>query len=122
MEHFPAPLSRRQSDALIETIEARLEAHRYGLWALEARASGELVGFTGLASPEFDAPVTPTIEIGWRLARAAWGNGCRRTTSEPARAVPICVGRLFVEAFSGLSALKSFNEGVRQGTPALDRR
>ena len=46
-----------------------------GLWALEERATGRFVGFTGLARPAFDAPFMPAVEIGWRLARGAWGNG-----------------------------------------------
>jgi ribosomal-protein-alanine N-acetyltransferase len=33
------------------------------------------VGFIGLAEPAFTAPFTPCVEIGWRLARAAWGLG-----------------------------------------------
>jgi ribosomal-protein-alanine N-acetyltransferase len=75
MEHFPERLSRRQSDDLIEAIEAGFEANGYGLWALELRSSGEFIGFTGLAKPAFDAHFTPAVEIGWRLARTAWGNG-----------------------------------------------
>jgi ribosomal-protein-alanine N-acetyltransferase len=75
MECFPAPLSRSQSDDLVEKIEAGFEAHGYGLWALELRSSGELIGFTGLASPELEAHFTPAVEIGWRLARSAWGHG-----------------------------------------------
>ena len=75
MEHFPNRLTRRQSDDLIETIEAGFESHGYGLWALELRATGELVGFTGLAKPTFEAHFTPAVEIGWRLDRSAWGKG-----------------------------------------------
>jgi ribosomal-protein-alanine N-acetyltransferase len=75
MEHFPERLSRRQSDDLIEKIEAGFEANGYGLWALELRATGELIGFTGLAKPSFEAHFTPAVEIGWRLARSAWGSG-----------------------------------------------
>jgi len=75
MEHFPQRLSREQSDELIERIEAHFEAHGYGLWALELRSSGEFIGFTGLAMTTFDAHFTPAVEIGWRLARSAWGEG-----------------------------------------------
>ena len=75
MEFFPAPLSREESDALVEAIEAGFERHGFGLWALEAREGGELLGFTGLAVPGFEAHFTPAIEIGWRLARPAWGHG-----------------------------------------------
>jgi len=75
MEHFPDRLDRRRSDDLIEKIEAHFEAHGYGLWALELRETGELVGFTGLAVTTFDAHFTPAVEVGWRLARPAWGKG-----------------------------------------------
>ena len=75
MEHFPAPLDRDASDALVAAIEAGFERHGFGLWALEPREGGELLGFTGLAVPAFEAHFTPAVEIGWRLARPAWGYG-----------------------------------------------
>lgn len=75
MEHFPATLDRSASDALIDSIEAGFERHGFGLWALEPREGGELLGFTGLAVPAFEAHFTPAVEIGWRLARPAWGYG-----------------------------------------------
>jgi RimJ/RimL family protein N-acetyltransferase len=75
MEHFPGVLTRAQSDALVERIEAGFEANGFGLWALELQATGEFVGFAGLAVPEFEAHFTPAVEVGWRLAHPAWGNG-----------------------------------------------
>ncbi|SEG82924.1 ribosomal-protein-alanine N-acetyltransferase [Thermomonospora echinospora] len=75
MEHFPAPLSRAESDALVDRIEAVLDAHGYGFWALEIAATGEFIGMTGLAPVLFDAPFTPAVEMAWRLAPAAWGHG-----------------------------------------------
>ena len=35
MEHLPAPLTRQQSDAFADRIEAHLEKFGYGLWAVE---------------------------------------------------------------------------------------
>ena len=75
MEHFPAPLTRPQSDELVERIEAGFERDGFGLWALEVTETGEFVGFAGLAAPTFEAHFTPAVEVGWRLARRAWGNG-----------------------------------------------
>jgi RimJ/RimL family protein N-acetyltransferase len=75
MEFFPAPLSREESDALITRIEAGFDRHGFGLWALEVRETGQLIGFTGLAPPEFEAHFTPAVEVGWRLAAPAWGRG-----------------------------------------------
>jgi RimJ/RimL family protein N-acetyltransferase len=75
MEYFPAVLTRRQSDDLIEKIEAGFEVHGFGLWALELKGGGEMIGFVGLAVPEFEAHFAPAVEVGWRLARSAWGHG-----------------------------------------------
>lgn len=75
MEHFPAPLSPQESNLLIRKIEAHFKQHGFGGWAAELRAKGEFIGFIGLAIPQFQAPFTPCVEIGWRLARAHWGKG-----------------------------------------------
>ena len=75
MEHFPAQLTRLESDAMIERVEAHFDERGFGLWALETAATGEFIGFAGLATPRFAAHFMPAVEIGWRLARAAWGNG-----------------------------------------------
>ncbi|MCF6474645.1 GNAT family N-acetyltransferase [Nonomuraea sp. MG754425] len=75
MEHFPAPLTREESDALVVRIEDQFDRRGYSLWALEVRESGEFIGFTGLVLQTFDAPFLPAVEIGWRLARSAWGHG-----------------------------------------------
>jgi len=83
MEHFPAPLTRGESDHLADRIEAQMQREGWGLWALEERARGAFLGFTGLARPGFEAPFMPAVEIGWRLARDAWGQGF---ASEAARA------------------------------------
>ncbi|WP_243713324.1 GNAT family N-acetyltransferase [Actinomadura sp. 6K520] len=75
MRHFPAPLTRAESDALIASFEARFEEDGFGFWALETAGAGEFVGFTGLSAVRFPAPFAPAVEIGWRLARSAWGHG-----------------------------------------------
>jgi ribosomal-protein-alanine N-acetyltransferase len=72
MEHFPAPLSREDSDAFVDRIEAHFDAHGLGLWALER--DGVFLGFTGLSWAE-GLPFSPALEVGWRLARHAWGQG-----------------------------------------------
>jgi RimJ/RimL family protein N-acetyltransferase len=75
MEYFPGLLSRQQSDSLIEAIESGFEQRGFGLWAIEVRATGAFIGFTGLSEPSFEAHFTPAVEVGWRLARDAWGKG-----------------------------------------------
>ncbi len=75
MKYFPATLSRSESDALVERIENHHRVHRFGLWAVEERSTGAFIGFIGLNVPTFEAHFTPTVEIGWRLAKAFWGQG-----------------------------------------------
>lgn len=75
MRHFPTALSPVESDELADQIATPIEQQGWGLWALEERASGRFLGYTGLKRPEFDAHFMPAVEIGWRLAREAWGQG-----------------------------------------------
>jgi ribosomal-protein-alanine N-acetyltransferase len=74
-EHFPACLTRAESDASAEKIRAAFDVNGYGLWAVEVPGGPPFIGFIGLAEPSFTAPFTPCVEIGWRLAQVAWGNG-----------------------------------------------
>ncbi|AMB60541.1 GNAT family acetyltransferase [Microterricola viridarii] len=79
MEHFPSTLDAAASDAMIERIEQGFERAGFGLWAVERRDTGEFIGFVGLSRPGFTAhftsPEHPAVEVGWRLAADAWGNG-----------------------------------------------
>jgi ribosomal-protein-alanine N-acetyltransferase len=75
MEHFPSHLTREASDAMADRITSFLREHGWGLWAVEVADTGEFVGFTGLSIPRFEAPFMPCVEVGWRLARSAWGHG-----------------------------------------------
>jgi RimJ/RimL family protein N-acetyltransferase len=45
--------------------------HGYGMWAVEERASGRLIGRVGFLNPHG----WPACELGWLLARDAWGRG-----------------------------------------------
>ena len=75
MEHFPTSLKRHQSDAMMDRCVEELQRDGYGLWAVEVRTSHEFIGFVGLTTPHWEAAFTPCTEIGWRLARSAWGHG-----------------------------------------------
>ena len=83
MEHFPATLSRDESDARVTRIEAHFAQHGFGLWAVEITGVAPFAGFIGLCHAPFEAHFTPCVEVGWRLAAEHWGRGY---ASEGARA------------------------------------
>jgi RimJ/RimL family protein N-acetyltransferase len=79
-----AVLGRGLSDELLTRFEAEWRERGFGLWAVEERsAPGQLLGFCGLTVPMFLPELLPTVEVGWRLARGAWGKGI---ATEAARA------------------------------------
>ena len=49
MAHFPAPMTRGESDGLIDRISSFLDEKGFGLWALEVLGTGQFIGFTGLS-------------------------------------------------------------------------
>jgi RimJ/RimL family protein N-acetyltransferase len=69
-------MTRAQSDELVDAIEAHWARHGFGLWCAAPRDDPDTcIGFVGLAIPSFLPAVLPAVEVGWRLARPAWGCG-----------------------------------------------
>jgi RimJ/RimL family protein N-acetyltransferase len=64
-------LTFEQASASVLKFQDNLDRFGFGFWALEVRASGEFIGFTGLDTVDGEMPFTG-IELGWRLARPAW--------------------------------------------------
>jgi RimJ/RimL family protein N-acetyltransferase len=75
MEFMLKRLTREESDAFADRIEACLVERGYGLWAVEIPGVAEFAGFTGLWPVRPEIPCAPAIEIGYRLAPVAWGKG-----------------------------------------------
>ncbi len=75
MAHLGAPLTREESDAMADRCERSIADRRWGIWATEIEATGEFIGVVGLHIPREDLPISPCIEILWRLAQAHWRKG-----------------------------------------------
>jgi RimJ/RimL family protein N-acetyltransferase len=75
MLHFPATLTRKESDALAGRIEWHFGHYGFGLWAVEIPSVTPFAGFIGLSVPSFEAHFTPCVEVGWRLMKRHWGMG-----------------------------------------------
>ena len=56
--------------------------HGYGMWAIEERASRRLIGRVGFLNPHG----WPACELGWLLARDAWGHGFALEAAQAAMA------------------------------------
>jgi RimJ/RimL family protein N-acetyltransferase len=72
---YPGTLSRKESDELVDRFQAHFEQRGFGYWALEIPSVTSFAGFVGLSVPRYEAPFTPCVEVGWRLARPYWGRG-----------------------------------------------
>ena len=114
MRFFPRPNTPDEVAALIARHGAKLAAGEPGLFAVERLDDGTLLGFAGLAEPSFDAPFTPCVEVGWRLARSAWGHGY---ATEAARAA-------LAHGFTtlGLDEVVSFTSAGHEKSRAVMRR
>lgn len=75
MEFFPACLSREESDSIASKFEAHQKEHGFCLFAAELKGRTPFIGFIGISNVPFDAPFTPAVEIGWRIARPFWNRG-----------------------------------------------
>ncbi len=102
MRYFPAHMTRAESDAFVDRIEGRFAVQGYGLWALEVAATGEFVGFTGLNPMPAGVPGSGGVEVGWRLARSAWGHGY--ATEAGRTALEVAFGRLGLDEVWSLTA------------------
>ncbi len=68
-------LSREQSDALIDRIEACFEECGFGWWCVEVVDGPSCVGFVGLLPVPAEVRPGGLVEIGWRIASSRWGRG-----------------------------------------------
>jgi RimJ/RimL family protein N-acetyltransferase len=71
MEFLPAG-TRADSDAAVERMIATQAEHGHCFWAVERKADGAFLGFCG---PMPAREPLNEVELGWRLAREAWGHG-----------------------------------------------
>jgi len=65
------PLTRAQCEEWLQVTEANYRTRGYGMFALEERSTGAVVGFCGLVHPGGQ----PDVEVKYALLRAHWGRG-----------------------------------------------
>lgn len=112
MEFFPSTITRAETEAMIARFESHHDAENFGILVVEHE--GRLAGFTGLNRTTFETPMGPHVEVGWRLARWAWGRGL---ATEAATAV-------LDDGFDrcGLEVIHSFTTERNERSRAVMRR
>jgi [ribosomal protein S5]-alanine N-acetyltransferase len=74
MHYGDGPQTAGWIDHWVERAMTMYLRQGYGPWAIERKAGGYVVGYCGLfCFPDIDG--RPEVEIGYRLARAHWGQG-----------------------------------------------
>lgn len=121
MRYFAAPLDRAASDAFMDRIEAHIDTHGFGFWAVERLNQPGMIGLCGLAVVPWAEEVWeghqgPAVEIGWRLLPAVQGQGYAREAAEIALAHgfgPLGLDRVF--AFTAPQNTASWGLMLRLG-------
>ena len=65
------PFSREDAWRHIASMLGHWQLRGYGMWAVEEKSSGALLGRIGFNNPEG----WPGFEVGWTLGRPYWGRG-----------------------------------------------
>jgi RimJ/RimL family protein N-acetyltransferase len=73
MQYYPHAFSREESRYWIERNRQRYREDGFGLWAMELRSTGELIGDCGLVVQTF--PEGDEVEVGWHVKRELWKQG-----------------------------------------------
>lgn len=68
------PLARAEAWRQLAMLAGHWALRGFGLWAAEGRATGAFLGRIGCYEPEG----WPALEVGYALARPAWGRGYAR--------------------------------------------
>jgi RimJ/RimL family protein N-acetyltransferase len=74
-EFLPKTLTREESAESLARVRTRTAEDGFGVWCVEVPGVTRCAGWTGLMRVRFEAPFTPAVEVGWRIAFAHWGKG-----------------------------------------------
>ena len=74
-EFYPSVLETDRSNSIADRFKSLIEENGWGFWAVELIEEKRFIGFVGLNRPDYELPVKPCLEVGWRLATQYWGRG-----------------------------------------------
>ena len=84
MKYLSPLMDRSEAQRLVagQIVNQGIFGHCF--WPIERRSDGTFLGFCGVQPGPADTPVEGRIEIGWRLAFDAWGQGYAREAARAA--------------------------------------
>lgn len=108
--------SRAETDAAIDRQMALQATLGHCFWALERRDDGRFLGFCGIKiAPENIPGIADCPEIGWRLARDAWGQGMAREAADASLAWGFANGMARIIAITTPGNVRSWGLMERLG-------
>jgi RimJ/RimL family protein N-acetyltransferase len=72
---FQRGLTAEETVSFLRRKLTEWESRGWSQWAVVTKQDPALIGFLGLAPPEFLPEVMPTVEVGWRIDPDYWGRG-----------------------------------------------
>lgn len=113
MKYYPAILSAERSRDMARNFRDKISRNGWGFWAVERLQDGRFIGFVGLNAPDYDLPVTPCIEIGWRLGKEYWGRGYATEAAKACLDIAFCTLDL-AEVYAFTSALNKRSQALME--------
>ncbi len=112
MAYYPRPFTREETLSWIRRNRRRYRERGYGLWVIELKDAGEVIGQCGLTPQVVEG--REEIEVGWQVHRAHWNRGY---ATEAGRAA-----RDFAFTSCGLDHLVSLVRPINGASAAVARK
>lgn len=68
-------MTRPETASFLDAQIQHWDDFGFGCWMARLRADESLIGYVGISIPMFLPEILPAVEVGWRFASSAWGNG-----------------------------------------------
>lgn len=82
MRYLGPAMTKADCAAAVERQNALADQTGSCFWAVERRDDARFIGFCGIKPGPDGTPIAGLPEIGWRLARDAWGQGYAREAAQ----------------------------------------